>query len=203
MDLAQVLALQGGDATVIDARDAASFAAGHLRGSINVGLEGRFAEYVGTVVTPDTPLVLVTEPGVETEAKVRLGRIGFDEVVGALEGGAAAFIDRPDEIVPASRLTATQLADRRAPGQPTVQLIDIRNPGEVRLGSIPGASPIPLAELRGRVGELDLDDPIVVFCAGGYRSSIAASLLRSLGAADVSDLLGGYGGWVAAAPTGR
>jgi len=194
----EVLALQAGGTTVIDTRDAASFAAGHLRNSVNVGFDGRFAEYVGSVVAPGTPLVLVTEPGLEAEAKVRLGRIGFDEVVGALDDGAAALIDRPETVTQSSRLTAFQLEARTASA--AVALVDIRNPGEVRLGSIPDATTIPLAELRARVDELDLDQPIVVYCAGGYRSSIAASLLRSMGACDVSDLLGGYGAWQLAQP---
>jgi glyoxylase-like metal-dependent hydrolase (beta-lactamase superfamily II)/rhodanese-related sulfurtransferase len=197
-----VLEAQAAGVTIVDTRDAAAFAAGAISGSINVGLEGRFAEYVGTVVEPDAPLVVVTDPGFEPEAKLRLGRIGFDRVVGALDGGAAAFVDRPDAIAPASRLTAIQLADRRSNGSPAPQLVDVRNPGEVQLGSIPGAAPIPLAELRDRVDELELDRPIVVFCAGGYRSSIAASLLRSLGATDVSDVLGGYGAWRATAAAG-
>ena len=194
--LDDVLDAQAGGATIVDTRDAAAFAAGHLRGSINVGFDGRFAEYVGTVVAPDEPIILVTEPGLEREAKVRLGRIGFDAIVGALADGAAAFVDRPESVVRASRLTAVQLADERA-GSTPVQVVDVRNPGEVQLGSIAGSTPIPLAELRGRADELDLDRPIVVFCAGGYRSSIAASLLRSMGADDVSDLLGGYGAWSA------
>jgi rhodanese-related sulfurtransferase len=79
-----------------------------------------------------------------------------------------------------------------------VQVVDVRNPGETALGTIPGATTIPLARLRDEASSLDLDRPIVVFCAGGYRSSVGASLLRSLGARDVSDLLGGYGAWAQA-----
>jgi hydroxyacylglutathione hydrolase len=203
LSIDQVIDEQARGAVIIDTRDAASFAAGHLRGSISVGFDGRFAEYVGTVVSPDAPLILVTDPGLEAEAKIRLGRIGFDAVIGALGTGSAAFVDRPDAVTPASRLTATQLADRRSNATDDVQVVDIRNPGEVQLGSIPGATPIPLAQLRARVDELDLDQPIVVFCAGGYRSSIAASLLRSMGADDVSDLLGGYGAWTSAGPPDR
>ncbi len=193
MDLDEVLAAQADGAVVVDTRDAAEFARGHLAGSINVGIEGRYAEYVGTVVPPGTPIVVVTDPGGEDEAKLRLARIGFDEVLGVLDGGAARLVDRPELARQASRLAVTTFDELTATTD--VQVIDIRNPGETALGTIPGAATIPLATLRDQATALELDRPIVVYCAGGYRSSIAASLLRSLGATDVSDLLGGYGAW--------
>jgi hydroxyacylglutathione hydrolase len=193
----QVLDAQRDGAVVVDTRDAAAFASGHLAGSVNVGLEGRFAEYVGTVVDPDTSIILVSDPGTEEEAKLRLGRIGFDTVVGVLGDGPVALSDRPDVTARASRLSVTQLAERRASA--AVQLVDVRNPTETALGAIPGAVSVALADLRVRASELALDQPIVVYCAGGYRSSIASSLLRSLGATDVSDLIGGYTAWAATA----
>jgi hydroxyacylglutathione hydrolase len=193
MSLDEVLDAQRGGAVVVDTRDSADFARGHLRGSVNVGLDGRFAEYVGTVVTPGTPIVIVADPGGEAEAKLRLARIGFDDVVGALEGGPAPLAERPELAQQASRLSVPTLDDRIEHAD--VQLIDVRNPGETALGTIPGAAVIPLAELRAASEQLDLERPTVVYCAGGYRSSVGASLLRSLGATDVSDLLGGYGAW--------
>ena len=193
MDLDEVLAAQADGAVVVDTRDAAEFARGHLAGSINVGIEGRYAEYVGTVVPPGTQIVVVTDPGGEDEAKLRLARIGFDEVLGVLDGGAARLVERPELARQASRLAVTTFDELTATTD--VQVIDIRNPGETALGTIPGATAIPLARLRDEATALELDGPIVVYCAGGYRSSIAASLLRSLGATDVSDLLGGYGAW--------
>lgn len=196
MSLDEVLAAQADGAVVVDTRDSADFAAGHLAGSINVGAEGRYAEYVGSVVTPGTPIVLVTEPGAEADGKLRLARIGFDEVLGALDGGVAPLADRPELARQASRLSVTTFDDRVA--STDVQVVDVRNPGETALGTITDATLVPLAQLRERAGELDLDRPVVVFCAGGYRSSVAASLLRSLGATDVSDILGGYGAWAQA-----
>ena len=198
LSIDEVLALQAAGAVVVDTREAVDFGAGHLVGSVNVGIDGRYAEYVGTVVPPGTDLVLVTDPGAEAEAKLRLARIGFDQVVGALAGGAPTLAERPEVARAASRLTVAQLEERRA--EVPVQLIDIRNPGEVALGTIPGAEVIPLADLRRRAPELDLDQPVVVYCAGGYRSSVAASLLRTLGATDVSDVLGGYTAWLTTAP---
>ena len=191
----EMLRLHQDDAAIIDARDDIDFAAGHVRGSINVGLGGRFAEYCGEVVAPGTPIVLVTPPGHETEARVRLARIGFDTVVGVLSDPVRAFLDHQNEIDVSSRLTATELD---ALSSDAVQVVDVRGPTETVLGSIPGARLISLAELVSRLDELDRATPVVTYCAGGYRSSIAASVLRASGFADVSDLLGGYAGWVSA-----
>jgi rhodanese-related sulfurtransferase len=192
-----VLARQAAGAVVLDARDAIAFAAGHLAGSVNVGLEGRFAEYAGDVVRPDEDIVLVTEPGRAHEARVRLARIGFDRVVGALAQPLETFLAHPELVERSSRLTPSELAQRRAE-LPSLQIVDVRNPGEVAEGTIPGARLIPLARLRASVADLDLSVPTVVYCAGGYRSIAGASLLREQGFVDVSDLLGGYSGWVTA-----
>lgn len=195
LDFDAVRRAQAEGAVVLDVRDAAAFAAGHLVGSVNVGLDGRFAEYAGTVVDPDDRIVIVAERGTAVEAKVRLGRIGFDNVVGALEDVEAALAAHPEAAERSSRITATELRARLA-DLPGLQVIDVRNGSEWALGSIEGALNIPLPQVRRRVGDVDLDRPIVVHCAGGYRSSIAASWLRSAGATDVSDLIGGYNAWV-------
>ncbi len=194
LTLDEVLAHQAAGAVVVDGRTDLSFAAAHLRGSVNVGLGGRFAEYVGEVMAPGTPIVLVTDPGKETEARTRLARIGFDRVLGALAEPVEVFAAHPEHVTSLSRLSATALADRIAE-VPGIQLVDVRNAGEVANGSIEGARNIPLPALLARMGELDAAAPTVVFCAGGYRSAIASSLLRARGFADVSDLLGGYGAW--------
>jgi glyoxylase-like metal-dependent hydrolase (beta-lactamase superfamily II)/rhodanese-related sulfurtransferase len=194
LTLPEVLADQEAGAVVLDARDDMAFAAGHLRRSINVGLGGRFAEYAGEVMTPDTPIVLVTPPGHESEAKVRLARIGFDHVIGSLDQPVDRFVAHPEHVDRLSRLTADTL-QRRMAELPELVVIDIRNPGEVALGSIPGARHLPLPTLLIRLDQLDPHTPTVVFCAGGYRSAIASSLLRAHGFTDVSDLLGGYSAW--------
>ncbi len=189
-----VVAHQQAGAVVLDARDDLAFTAGHLRRSINVGLGGRFAEYAGEVMAPDNPIVLVTPPGHEPEAKVRLARIGFDRVIGALDQPVDNLLAHPDHVTRLSRLTADVL-ERRMAELPELVVIDIRNPGEVGLGSIPGARHLPLPTLLTQLDELDRDAPTVVFCAGGYRSAIASSLLRAHDFTDVSDLLGGYTAW--------
>jgi hydroxyacylglutathione hydrolase len=194
LTISEVLAHQHNGATVIDGREDIAFAAGHLRGSVNVGLGGRFAEYAGEVMAPQTPIVLVTPPGHETEAKVRLARIGFDRVLGALEHPVDTFVAHPELIEPLSRLSTESLAERirTVPG---LVIIDVRNPGEVALGTISGARAISLPALLTSIDQLDRTAPTVVFCAGGYRSAIASSLLRAHGFSDVSDLLGGYTAW--------
>lgn len=195
LDLAGVDALVGRGAVVIDGRSPDEFGRGHLDGSINVGLNGRYAEFAGSIVPSDVDIVLVVEDGFELEAKNRLARIGFDRVVGYLQHPLGAMASNPDRVRRASRLTAPEFDQRRAEIA-DLQLIDIRNPGEVALGTISGARTIPVGQLPSRLGELDPTAPTVVYCAGGYRSSVAASLLRQSGFVDVSDILGGYGAWL-------
>lgn len=194
LTISEVLAFQAAGAVVLDARDDTTFATGHLRGSINVGLGGRFAEYAGEVMTPGTAIVLVTPEGHEAEAIIRLARIGFDNVLGVLDQPVAAMVAHPEVTERMSRLSAGAL-DQARTAVPGLALIDVRNTGEFALGSVPGARNISLPALLGRLDELDRSAPTVVFCAGGYRSAIASSLLRSHGFTDVSDLLGGFGAW--------
>jgi len=194
LDFAGFEAAAADGAMVIDGRDPEDFGRGHLIGSINVGLNGRYAEFAGSTIPSDKDILLVTDPGFELEAKNRLGRIGFDRVVGYLENPLQVMAQNPEKTQSASRLTAAQFAERQG-SIAGLQLVDIRNPGEVRLGTIEGASSIPVGQLPARVDELDPHAPTVVFCAGGYRSSVGASVLREAGFDDVSDILGGYAAW--------
>jgi Zn-dependent hydrolases, including glyoxylases len=196
LTLEEVLAHQRGGAVVVDTRDAAESAAGHLRGSINVGLAGRYAEFAGSVVASDRDLVLVCASGEEREAKIRLGRIGYDRVIGHLAEPEVALSAAPEHTARASRLTASELAQRLS-GPNDVVIVDVRSASEREGGAIEGSLPIPLGALRDRLADLPLERPVVVYCAGGYRSSIAASVLRAAGGTDVSDLLGGYPAWSA------
>lgn len=193
----QVLEQTGEGAVILDTRSPEEFALGHLANSINIGLAGRYAEFAGGVISPETPLVIVAEEGREREAKVRLARIGFDNVVGYLPRPELAMTEYPDVVRQSSRLDVAGLQNAMDAIE-DLQLVDIRQPGETAGGSIAGAILIPLTQLNSRIDELDPERPTIVFCAGGFRSSIAASRIVRAGFTDVSDLLGGYGAWDAA-----
>ena len=128
---------------------------------------------------------------------MRLARIGYDTVLGFVPDVEDYLVRHEDQVTRASRLNAGQdqawLTD-------DVQVVDIRGVGELAAGMVPGAVHIPLPQLAGRVGELDADRPVVLYCAGGWRSSVGASLLRARGFSDVSDILGGYTAWAATHP---
>lgn len=181
-------------AVLVDGRAPEEFALGHLKGAVNIGLEGRYAEFAGSVVKPEDDIILVTDPERELEGKNRLGRIGFDRVIGYLRDPFAVMFANRDDVEVASRLTTSALGERIA-DVPELQLVDVRNPGEAAAGMIADAVNIPVGQLPDRLAELDRRRPTVVYCAGGYRSSMAASLLRKNGFDDVSDLLGGYNAW--------
>jgi hydroxyacylglutathione hydrolase len=201
LELAEVLRRRDAGAVLLDTREPADFAAGHVRGAVNVGLQGRFAEWAGDVLSPQRDVVLVGDPAQAAETKVRLGRVGFDRVLGQLDDLGAASVSKPDEFEASSRLTAGQLAAARVE-RPDLQLVDVRDPSEALGGVIPGARQIPLPALTDSLDELDRAAPVVAYCASGTRSSIAASVLAAAGFADVSDLLGGYGAWAAGTRAG-
>ncbi|GAA1665980.1 MBL fold hydrolase [Mycolicibacterium murale] len=180
---------------VLDARSVEDFAAGHLRGTVNVGFDGRFAETGGMVADIGGQIALITYPGDEQQAALRLARIGSDDAIGYLTVGRDGQFptELADLVQAAPRTTVTELDELLA--DDAVTLIDIRNPGERESGAIPHSLHIPLAQLRLRLAEVPTDKPIVVHCAGGWRSSVAASLLRANDIGQVSDLLGGYNAW--------
>jgi hydroxyacylglutathione hydrolase len=194
MTLEEMQAAVAGGAVLIDGRDPEEFARGHLRDAVNVGLNGRYAEFAGSIVPSDADIVLFVDSGDELEAKNRLARIGFDRVVGHVADPVRVMVEHPDLVAKASRLTAPELEQRRT-DVVDLQLVDVRNASEVALGTIPNSVNVPVGQLPGRIAELDPDLPTVVYCAGGYRSSVAASVLRAAGFDDVSDILGGYTAW--------
>jgi hydroxyacylglutathione hydrolase len=196
LSLDEVLGHQARGAVVLDVRSPEAFARGHLRGSLNVGLEGRFAEYAADVIDGDTAIVMVCPPGDERLARVRLSRVGLDSFLGALDHPASALSQQPDRVAVGSRVTARVLAEAMGAVAGLV-VLDVRSAGERASGAIAPSVHIPIAELRRSLSELDPRCPVVAYCAGGYRSSIAASLLRAVGFADVSDLIGGYQAWTA------
>ncbi|KAB1148128.1 MBL fold metallo-hydrolase [Streptomyces luteolifulvus] len=183
-------------AVVVDARSPQEFAAGHLRGSVNVPADGRFAEQAGMIVSAEQEIVVVAPQDREEEIVTRLARIGFDRVGGCLRRSEDTFPALADHMERARRLTADELR-RELDGEEPPLVLDVRNPAERETGFIDGSLHIPLAELTRRTDEIPADRPLVVHCAGGHRSSIAASLLRHEGRTEISDLMGGYGAWLA------
>jgi hydroxyacylglutathione hydrolase len=196
MTLDLVLALQRTGGQILDTRDPEQFAAAHLRGSLNIGLGGQYATWAGTILSHDRPIVIIADPGREHEAATRLGRIGFDHIVGYLQDGLRGLESRPELTATTERLSAPLAAERLATGEPVV--VDVRAPGEREQKFVAGSVNIPLNRLAERAGELPDDRPLIVYCAGGYRSSIAASLLQQRGFTSVSEIAGGLAGWEAA-----
>jgi glyoxylase-like metal-dependent hydrolase (beta-lactamase superfamily II)/rhodanese-related sulfurtransferase len=194
LDLARVLELQAGGAQILDTREPEEFAAAHLTGSINIGLSGQYATWAGTILNCERPIVVIANPERESESAVRLGRIGFDNVAGFLKDGMRAVEGRPDLTKKSERISPALAAEILA-GQGAPQLVDVRTPNERQQKLIEGSASVPLNRLEERAGELQKDRPVLVYCAGGYRSSIAASLLQKAGFEQVNEIAGGMAAW--------
>ena len=197
IDLDEVLRMGDAGVQILDVRDAAEYAKCHLAGSINIGLGGQYATWAGTVLDRNKPILIIAEPGREPEAALRLGRIGFDHVKGYLNGGMEALASRPDLVWPTDRLSAPMVAEELASANPPL-LLDIRNPREWLAKHIAGSVNIPLNHIEERIAEIPRDRRIAVHCAGGYRSSIAASILHQYGITNLVEMAGGLAAWDAA-----
>ena len=194
MTLDDVLALQEVGAQILDTRDPGEFAAAHLAGSINIGLGGQYATWVGTVLNRDHPIVIIADPGRENESATRLGRIGFDHVAGYLKDGLHSLKSRPELTISTERVSAPFAAELLTSPQPPVA-IDVRAPREREQKHIAGSVSIPLNHLAENLEKIPKDRSLLVYCAGGYRSSIAASLLQRDGFEQVSEIAGGIVSW--------
>ena len=193
LDLDTVLTVQQSGTQVVDVRSANQFAGAHLNGSINIGINGRFATWAGTVLNNDVSIIIIAEADRNEEAITRLGRIGFHNVKGYLKGGMESLKNRPDLISQTQRISATTIGSLQ--GKTTI--IDIRTKNEWEAGHIEKSINIPLNHLNENIKELIESDNLIVYCQGGYRSIIAASLLEREGRFNVFDLAGGYQAWVA------
>ena len=196
--LEQLLALVASGAQLLDTREPTKFEGAHLKGAVNVGLSGSYATWCGTLLDPERPIVLIAEPGREIEAATRLGRIAFDTVAGYLSGGMQVLDAEPGRLDRIERITAGSLAERLRAADPPM-LIDVRAPGEWEQRRIEAAVNLPLSRFPEQMAALPRDRPIVVHCASGYRSAIAASLLQREGFSGVADLVGGLPAWESAA----
>ena len=180
---------------VIDTRDPEEFARGHLARSVNVGALGRFAETCGMVADINDSIIFVTAPGDEQEAMIRLSRIGYDDVIGFFNTSVAGdpFPGLSDLVEDTDRIKVSELISLLEKG--TITLLDVRNPGEREIGFIKSSLHIPLPELAHRHASIPQDKPLVVYCRSGWRSSVAASFLRTRGHQEAIDLIGGYTAW--------
>jgi hydroxyacylglutathione hydrolase len=207
MTLDDLLALQTAGAQILDTRDPAEFASAHLAGSVNVGLSGQYATWAGTILDREHPIAIIADPGRESESITRLGRIGFDHIVGYLQGGLHSLKSCPDLTVTTERVSAQFAAELLASAEPPV-VIDVRAPREREQKHIAGSLSFPLNHLQEKlVSEKSAVENLkaipagrllLVYCAGGYRSSIAASLLQRAGHPQVTEIAGGITAWEAA-----
>ncbi|HSU30575.1 MAG TPA: MBL fold metallo-hydrolase [Bryobacteraceae bacterium] len=197
IDLADVLRMGETGAQILDVRAAAEYAKGHLAGSINIGLSGQYATWAGTLLDRAKPIVIIAEPGREHEAAVRLGRIGFDRVKGYLQDGMEALAHRPDLVWPTERISPQILAEELAGTEPPL-LLDVRSAREWAARHIDVSVSVPLNHLQERIAEIPRNRRVAVYCAGGYRSSMAASILHQYGITDLIEMAGGLAAWDAA-----
>jgi hydroxyacylglutathione hydrolase len=197
LTLDAVLAMQADGAQILDTRDPEEFGAAHLTGSINIGLGGQYATWAGTILDHAHPIVIIAAPGRENESALRLGRIGFDHIAGYLQNGLQSLESRPELLGFVERLSAQFVAELLASDEPPLA-IDVRTPREREQKHIAGSKSVPLNHLAKDLESLPKDRNLLVYCAGGYRSSIAASLLKGHGFDHVAEIAGGIAAWESA-----
>ena len=181
--------LKNDGAIVLDTRNPMEFAAGFIKGALNIGLGGDFAVWVGTLIETDARIILVTDPGKEQEAIERLARIGYERVDGYLEGGMKAWFTAQlpfDTIMTFNSKECELLLETE-----NYNLLDVRNRMEVAKHRMAGSTHIPLNMLKNKYTTLEKESKWLIYCAGGYRSMIAASFLRSVGFHFVASIEGG------------
>ncbi|WP_031530650.1 MBL fold metallo-hydrolase [Dyadobacter crusticola] len=179
-------------ALILDTRSADDFAKGFIPNSINIGIQGSFAPWVGALI-PDLKqeLLIITEPGKEEEVITRLARVGYDHTIGYLNGGFQSWADAGKEVDSIASISAGEFESDFAKGE--LEIIDVRKPDEFNSGHIEGAKNLPLDYINDLMQEFPKDQKLYIHCAGGYRSMIAASILKSRGIDDVVNIEGGYG----------
>ena len=178
-------------AVILDVRDKAAFHEAHVPRSTFIGLDGNFAPWVGTmIVDVKQPILLVCEADKVNEAVTRLSRVGFDQVLGHLEGGIAAWKAAGKEVDHITSVSATEFAELQKQGD--VAVVDVRKPGEYASEHVIDAESIPLADLNAHLAEIPKDSPFYLHCKSGYRSLIAGSILKARGYHNGIDVQGGF-----------
>ncbi|MFN2515022.1 MAG: rhodanese-like domain-containing protein [Pyrinomonadaceae bacterium] len=183
---------------ILDVRSAAEFGAGHVAGSVNIGLDGQFAIWAGTLITMGTPILIVaTSEEKVDEAVMRLARVGIESVKGYLEGSIAAWRDAGLEIGTVPQITVDEL-NELVHEETRLQIIDVRRPREYESGHVPRALHAPLSHLKQTAAGLPVrpSNPTAVICAGGYRSSAATSILEQHGFSNLLNVTGGTSAWI-------
>ena len=191
------LAASTEDHVILDIRSASEFGAGHLPDSVNIGLGGQFAMWAGSLVPLTAPIVIVAESEANVaEAVTRLARVGIENAKGYLSGGVLAWSQAGYAVDSVPQVSVDELNDLLQ-SHAKIQIVDVRRPPEFENGHVPGALNAPLGKLRETVAALGLDSSqtTAVICAGGYRSSAAASILQQLGFVDLLNITGGTGAW--------
>ncbi len=192
----EVLRLQKEGAIVADTRPAMQFAVAHVPGSIHIALTGQYASWAARILGLDTPLIITGEdPEQVRESQMRLARVGIENVVGYLADGVAGWIQNGFELDYISQITVQDFVELRNQETDRIAVLDVREPGEVAGGVIENSLCIPLGKLESRLAELGREKLLVVHCKGGYRSSIATSILRRAGFRDIANLTGGFDAW--------
>ncbi len=195
---AEVETALGAGAVLLDTRGSAEYGAGHVPGSIHMGLSGQFASWAGTLLSPQSPVVLVGEdPERIDEARLRLARVGLESVAGQLSGGVEAWQASGRPLARTEQIDVDELRERLRE-DPTLRVVDVRRLPEWNGGHIAGARSMPLHQLAELAPALDRSGPVAAICAGGYRSSTATSVLERLGFPHVINVVGGMGAWAAA-----
>ncbi len=193
----EVLELREEDHVLLDVRSAADFGAAHVPGSMNIGLGGQFAMWAGSLIPLNAAIVVIADTGAQVdETVVRLARVGIENVRGYLNGGIQSWRDAGFPIDSIEQVSVAQLKEQIA--NDDLQIVDVRRPAEYVNGHVPQALNAPLASLDKSLGPLTLkkDKLTAVICAGGYRSSAAASLLQKQGFSNLLNVAGGTGAWI-------
>ena len=182
------------DYTILDTRPAAIFTQGFVPGSLFIGLEGRFAEWAGNILSFTLPILLITELGKEEETVIRLARVGFSKMEGYLKGGFDAWKKAGEKIDLVIDVESDELA-MDIPHDPNLQVIDVRESAEFTEGHVKNAINLPLNEMTdlAQIADFEENQNLYVHCGGGYRSVIACSLLKSHGMNNLRNVVGGWG----------
>lgn len=179
------------DITLVDVRDPEIYSMQYIPGSINIGLDGRYAEWLGTVTKQDHRLIIIADPGKEREATIRAARVGFDNVIGYLNGGFNSWISENKQTETFERINPEDMV-QITESEDDYIVLDVRRPTEYRVGHLPNALNIPLSQLESNLSKLDKSKKFIVHCAGGYRSVIASSILKQHNFTKVVDIRGGF-----------